>query len=136
MVGGLVRPMLRGKNTRETPSKRAPTILLELLPRAGPNSHSKHWRKISLCFQHGEEKRNHFETPEHSFLNKACPQEKLVTQILICCEIIEPTNFPGGREIPNSSLLSPFLWEKEKIQPQPVLAILSHQREEEKLRNL
>ena len=49
-----------------------PHTCLSFTSRNLPGPHSKHQRKIPLCFQQGRRKGTFLNTPEHSALNKAC----------------------------------------------------------------
>lgn len=77
-----VQTSVRVKNSRGTWIWLLPLLLCVLPPRAQPSSHSKYQKNIPCVFQEGEEKRSHFwNMPELSvFLNKVCPQGKLVNQ--------------------------------------------------------
>lgn len=82
-------------------------IFLWVLPkRALPGSHSEDWGKPLLLFSEGGKKRLFWKYPEHSVLNKACPQKELFYQHLNFWGLSEPKQ-PGRREISNSSSLEP-----------------------------
>lgn len=91
IAGGSVLMTLELKNSR------GPSDILRFTCRSLTNSHSKYGRKTPSFLN----------TPGHSVLNKACPQEKAVNQIPTCWGSIRaylPSSLPGGRrEIPNST---------------------------------
>lgn len=70
------------KSPKEPSHRGAPTLLWLFLPDFNPGFHSEYQRKIPSCFWQKEEKRNQSVMPDHSVINKVCPQEKLINQKL------------------------------------------------------
>lgn len=77
------RQNLKVKNSRGTKSG-VPTLLWDLPSGTQSCHNSKYQRKLSSCFWQVEGNINHFEILQTIlfFLNKACPQERLVNQSL------------------------------------------------------
>ena len=90
--------------------------VMEITPGDRTDSHRKYQRKSPCALTGGAKKEPFWNTPEHSVLNKACPQEKLVKHSLTYWDITRAELNYG----------------EVSTQLQPILAILSHRSMENK----